>query len=134
MIVVDSSAWIEYLRRTESSVDRYVTHLIDQDQEIALTEVICMELLAGARDDAHLDQLRALTHRYPTLPLQGLASFEDAAALYAQCRRSGLTIRKLADCLIAVVCISARVPLLSVDRDFEAISKVADLALVHPSS
>ena len=129
MIVVDSSAWIEFLRATQSLVHRELARLIGDDGELATTEVVCFEILAGARDSQHLEQLRRTLRRYPVLRLDGLGSFEGAAALYVDCRRSGLTVRKPVDCLIAVVAIEHGLQLLAQDRDFDAIASVSSLEL-----
>ena len=83
-----------------------------------------MEVLAGARDDAHLDRLRrAVLGRCQVLPGHGLADYEEAAALYRHCRRRGATVRALTDCIIAAVAIRAGVPLLHADQDFEQIAR-----------
>lgn len=47
--------------------------------------------------------------------------YELAAALYQQCRRQGRTVRKLIDCLIAAAAISAAVPVLHDNGDFDAL-------------
>jgi predicted nucleic acid-binding protein len=59
--LIDTSAWIEFLRDTGSSTCRRVHELLDDD--VAITDAIRMEVLAGARDDAHLAQLRGLLAR-----------------------------------------------------------------------
>ena len=66
MIVVDSSAWIEFLRDTDSPVCNAVDRLLDAD--LAVCDAISMEILAGARDDHHLSQLRGLINRATMLP------------------------------------------------------------------
>ncbi|MFT5204200.1 MAG: putative nucleic acid-binding protein, partial [Candidatus Aldehydirespiratoraceae bacterium] len=96
MIVVDSSAWIEFLRDTDSPVCNAVDRLLDDD--LAVCDAISMEILAGARDDHHLSQLRGLLNRAAMLPTTP-ADFDEAAALYRICRRRGETVRKLIDCL-----------------------------------
>jgi predicted nucleic acid-binding protein len=54
VILVDTSAWVEYDRATASSVDRRLTELITTDHPIAVTEPVIMEVVAGARSDAAL--------------------------------------------------------------------------------
>ena len=53
--------------------------------------------------------------------------YDDAAALYRRCRRQGATIRSLLDCLIAAVAIRTGVPLLHIDRDFDALARHTEL-------
>ena len=135
MILVDSSAWVEYLRGTGSRVHRRVRELLESEERLASTEVVVMEVLAGAHDDAHLERLRRILFGCEFLPLAGLSDYEDAAALYRQCRRAGKSLRSLTDCLIAVVAIRAGTELLHADRDFDTIARHAPLriAVSQPS-
>jgi predicted nucleic acid-binding protein len=89
-----------------------------------------MEVLAGARDEAHLCRLRRLLLRCEMLPLQGLADYEAAAALYRTCRREGEIIRRLTDCLIAVPAMRAGAAILHEDKDFDAIARHSALQMV----
>ena len=101
--------------------------LLEDGAHLATTEPIVMELLAGARDDAHLRGLRKLVLGCELLPLRGLADYEEAAALYRACGRGGATVRRLVDCLIAVVAINAGAGLLHADGDFDLIARHSDL-------
>jgi len=129
VILVDTSAWIEYLRATGSRVHRRMRALLESDERLASTDVVVMEVLAGARDDSQLQRLRRLLFGCEFLPLAGLSDYEDAAALYRQCRRMGKTPRSLTDCLIAVVAIRAGAELLHADRDFDTIARHAPLLI-----
>ena len=63
-----------------------------------------MEILAGARDESHLHDLRGLLARATLLSTEPV-DYEDAAASYRGCRRHGETVRRLIDCLIAATAI-----------------------------
>ena len=93
-----------------------------------------MEVLAGARDDKHHSRLRQLVLGGQLLPVRGLADYEEAATVYRTCRRAGLTVRRLVDCLIAVIAIDANAVLLQADSDFELIAQRTELRLLPPSS
>ena len=80
-----------------------------------------MELLAGARDEHHLQGLRRLLARATLIPTVR-ADYENAAMLYRQCRNRGETVRKLVDCLIAAVAIRSEVAILHDDRDFDVLA------------
>ena len=79
MILVDTSAWVEFLRGTNSTVCEAVDRLLGG--EIASCDAISMELLAGARDERQLTQLRGLLARTTTLPTSS-ADYEAAAAVH----------------------------------------------------
>lgn len=129
MILIDTSAWIEFLRATKSTTHAQVKRLLTED--IATCDQVRMELLAGARDETHLDDLRRLLARATHLPTQP-RDYEQAAIIYRQCRRRGDTPRKLIDCLIGAVAIRHNVALLHNDADFTAIARHTELR-VHRS-
>ena len=78
MIVIDTSAWVEFLRDTGSPVCARVDELLDD--EIGTCDPIRMEVLAGARDESHLHDLRRLLARASLIPTER-RDYEDAAAL-----------------------------------------------------
>jgi predicted nucleic acid-binding protein len=102
------------------------------DGEIATCDPIRMEVLAGARDESHLNDLRRLLARASVIDLVP-GDYEDAAALYRTCRRRGETVRKLIDCLIGAVAIRAVVPLLQADNDFDVLARHTPLQLADVS-
>jgi predicted nucleic acid-binding protein len=130
-MLVDSSAWVEYLRATGSPAHLYVAVRLKTDSELASTDVVTMEILAGARSDNERDRLRRLLQRCTQLPVDGPSDYERAADLYRACRRNGETPRKLTDCLIAAVAIRNDVEVLQADSDFAAIARHTPLRLAE---
>ncbi len=98
------------------------------DGDIATCDPIRMEVLAGARDESHLNDLRRLLARASVVELVP-GDYEAAAALCRACRRRGETVRKLIDCLIAATAIRADVPLLQADSDFDVLARHTPLRL-----
>jgi len=129
VILIDTTAWIEFLRDTGSAACRQVDELLDH--EIAICDPIRMEVLAGARDEAHLLNLRRLLARAVVLPMRP-TDYEDAAALFRGCRRQGATVRKLIDCLIAAVAIRSGSPILHHDADFQTLARHTTLQTHTP--
>ncbi len=129
MILIDTSAWVEFLRDTGSPVCQRVDDLLESD--IATCHPIRMEVLAGARDEGHLNDLRRLLARASVLPTRA-TDYEQAAAMYRACRRGGATVRKLIDCLIGATAIRAGTPLLHSDADFDALARLTDLRIDDP--
>jgi len=126
LILVDTSAWVEFLRDTGSPICMRVDDLLDG--QIATCDPIRMEVLAGARDESHLNALRRLLARASVVDLVP-GDYEDAAALYRTCRRRGETVRKLIDCLIGAIAIRADVPVLQADSDFDVLARHTSLQL-----
>jgi predicted nucleic acid-binding protein len=127
VILADTSAWVEYLRATGSPAHRRLRELIATDGELATTEVVTMELLAGVAAAEEVSRLRRLLLRFQLLPVEGLADYEAAAALYRHCRARGETVHKLTGCLIAVVAMRHGATLLHRDHDFEVIARYTPL-------
>ncbi len=122
-VLVDTSAWVEFLRATGSDTHLRVRRMIEEETDLATTDVVLMELLAGARDDGQRDGLRSLLGRCEFLPTEGPVDYEDAAQVYRACRSAGATVRRLTDCLVAAVAIRHGVPVLHRDADFDAIAR-----------
>lgn len=122
MILVDTSAWIEMFRGTGSPTHLRLRELIDEGAELAVSEIVVMELLGGAtRDPA---KLRKSLLSYPLLPLNGLRDYESAAGIFRRCGSAGETLRRgFTDCLIAVPALREKASLLHNDDDFEVIAR-----------
>ncbi|MCP3906622.1 MAG: PIN domain nuclease [Oceanicoccus sp.] len=115
---------MEFLRDTGSPVCQRVDDLLGV--EIATCDVVRMEVLAGARNEQHLHQLRRLIARASILPMES-TDYDTAAALYRTCRQRGYTVRKLIDCLIAAVAIRSEISILHTDTDFDVLAKNTNL-------
>ena len=124
MILIDTSAWVEFLRDTGSPVCERVDDLLAA--RIATTDSIRMEVLAGGRSERHLGELRRLLARASLLST-GATDYEDAAAIYRACRHGGDTVRKLIDCLIAATAIRTDVPVLRAEADFDRVARHTSL-------
>lgn len=122
MILVDTSVWIDWLRRGSRPATRALDKWIDLG-DIVLAPVVVQELLQGARGEAQLTELRRHFEPLPLL-MPSSRTYADAGALYARCRWAGITPRSPHDCLIAQLAVEHGVALLHDDRDFEAIAGV----------
>jgi len=128
MIMVDTSAWTEYLRGTGSGTHFRLRELLAADAVLATTDVIHMELLAGARDEHDDIQLRRMLAALEHVSVDPL-DWEVAARLHRTCHRQGESVRSLSDCLVAAVAIRIQAPVLAHDRDFVVLARVTDLEL-----
>jgi hypothetical protein len=122
MILVDSSAWIEYLRDTGSATCRRVDELLSTDTPIATCDTVVMEILAGSTGERDATTLRRLLDRCRFFPTRPLFDSTGASDIYRACRRAGFTPRALNDCLIASVAMANGLEILHKDRDFDRIA------------
>ena len=130
MILVETSAWIEFDRATGSSVDNTLTKLITDQADIAVTEPILMEVLAGAKDADSWSSLRRLLTSFSWLPVDPVTDFEAAAEIYRGCRSHGITPRGLTDCIIVAVALRTNASVLTADEEFTQIATVVPLSVL----
>lgn len=124
--LVDTSAWIEFLRKTGSPANLFVRELIQNSERVFLTEPVIMELLAGAGPQTSR-RIEKLTGAFPVLRVDGAVDYHEAARIYRAVRTAGQTVRSQIDCLIAAVAVRTEVVVVHSDRDFDII---ADLCYV----
>lgn len=127
MIAVDTGVWIDYLHLEQTRHAKRLGAELRAGRDIAITDVVYMELLQGVRDETAASGLKLRLQQCRMLHIAGLTDFEVAAQLYRRVRRAGHTVRSSTDCLIAAVCIREDVPLLHDDADFDRIAGVSNL-------
>lgn len=133
MILVDTSAWVEYDRATASPVDRRLTELVDGNQQVAVTEPVIMEVVAGARNEDREVDLRRLLLRFDLLRFDAAVDFDAAARIYRACRRVGVTPRGMVDCMIASVAHRHGASLLALDADLARVADVVGIEMDEAS-
>lgn len=129
-IVVDTSAWIEFLQATGSETHLRLVAAIESDDRILVPEVVRMELLIGGTSEEWAARRRRLLDAFDAEPIMPLVDSEAAAAIHRACRRGGETVRNLIDCQVAATAIRTGLPVLHRDRDFEVIARHTRLRVV----
>jgi predicted nucleic acid-binding protein len=124
-VLADTSAWIEFLGRTESPVAVAMSRHLGA-HEVATTDLIMLEVLAGTTDANRSAKVQRALSACTYLPQRRRFDAEFATSL----RRAGEAPRQLTDCLIAVVAIRDRAAVLERDRDFEVLARHSALQLV----
>lgn len=131
-MLIDTSAWIEFLRATGSPADRALTVALRDDAPRAITGVVLQEVLQGCRSEAHALDVRSLLTACVMVEPVGPATYDHAASLFRRCRAAGRAVRGTVDCLIAAVALEHELPVLALDRDFSSLQTVCGLRLVVP--
>jgi hypothetical protein len=129
VILVDTSAWVEYDRATGSRVDQRLEELIAGDGQLSVTEPVIMEVVAGARTAPRVADLRRLLLRFALLGFDAAVDFDAAATIYGRCRRAGITPRGMVDCMIASVAHRHRATLLSADLDLARVAGIVGIGM-----
>jgi predicted nucleic acid-binding protein len=132
VIVVDSSVLIAFFRGHKNPAVERLVHLETEEIPFLLPGVCLQEVLQGARDERewglleeYLGSQELLFSPNPTL------TYREAARIYYDCRRRGLTIRSSVDCFIAQLTLEVGGALLHNDGDFESIAQVRPLQLLR---
>ena len=128
MILVDTSVLIDYLKGVATGKTALFQEVLDGRFVYGICDIVHLEILQGARDEAEYRELRDYleTQRFYDLR-HGQASFERAARMHYECRRSGRTVRSTIDLIIAQIAIENELALLHSDSDFDSIAEVTEL-------
>ncbi|HYE35211.1 type II toxin-antitoxin system VapC family toxin [Methylocaldum sp.] len=125
MYLVDTSVWIDLLRRNETRAVEQFHRILERGVPYGLCSLIYQEVLQGARRNEDFERLQDyLSSQRFYHPKDTISTYAEAARIYFRCRREGITIRSTTDCLIAQIAIEHDLILLNNDRDFEQIAKV----------
>jgi predicted nucleic acid-binding protein len=126
MIVVDSSVWIAQLRGLDTEPVRKLK-AIEGPDEVLVGDLILLEVLQGARDEAHADRIERNLRQFPIERMLDEELAVRAARHFRQLRERGVTVRKTIDMIIGTFCLERGHLLLHDDRDFSPM--VAHLGL-----
>ena len=128
LVLVDTSAWIEFFRRGNSPVAEIVDRLLSEDL-VATVGVIKAEIWQGARTEQEFRRLE--------LMLGALTLLKDPPDLWKRVGELGFRLRRaghtgigIPDLLIAVAAQHWKIAILTLDRHFEAISAVVPTQLL----
>jgi len=125
MILVDTSVWIDLLRDRTGDV----VHAFERKTH-GETSVLCrltqLELLQGAKSEEDWKLLDG--HLSSQLYLEATErTWSDAARIFFELRRKGITVRSSVDCCIAQIALEHDAILLHKDADFDRIASVRPL-------
>jgi predicted nucleic acid-binding protein len=129
VILVDSSVWIAHLRGHRTPATAKLEDAVTREP-LLIGDLILLEILQGARDEAHAARIEQGLRQYVVVPLLDGDLAPRVARNYRKLRALGITIRKTADIIIGTFCIEHRHALLHDDRDFEAMEAHLGLEVV----
>jgi predicted nucleic acid-binding protein len=125
MILVDTSVWVDVLRDKEGNAT-FAFRKVLGDRVSVLARFTQLELLQGAKNEYEWRRLdEYLSSQYYLEALE--STWKNAARIYYELRRKGLTITSPIDCCIAQIAIENDVILLHRDQDFTTIAKIRPL-------
>ena len=126
--IIDTSVWIDYFNgiideRTNATAKFII------DGEVLMLPIILQEVLQGIRNLKDFINTKNAFLRNTFFEFNTIEMALEAATLFRYLKRSGVTVRKPNDCLIAAICIQNKFSLLHNDKDFNNIAKHTSLKI-----
>lgn len=115
-VLVDTCAWIDFLRYQEGELGNQVAALIENNQ-VAITGVIITELLQGVKTEKQQQQINLLINSVTSFSTQEF-DWVNAGLLLQGLRSRGITL-PLTDALIAVIAQRYQAKVLTIDKHFQ---------------
>jgi len=129
VILVDSSAWIDFFRGDETpQVEWLDRHL--GDEILLVGDLILAEVLAGFKQDKGFAEAKRMLGRLEQVALCGTDIAIESAQNYRRLRSLGVTVRGTVDLIIATRCLVNGYRLLHGDRDFDSFAEHLNLRVV----
>ncbi|MEI6874226.1 MAG: PIN domain-containing protein [Spirochaetota bacterium] len=126
MILVDSSAWIEYYKPDGDPGTADLVENALRNDEAAINGLIVVEVEGFARDEREQRMIRGDFGGCHLLALSDTV-YRDAAGIAFDARRKGLTI-PATDCIIAASAIASKAQLIHRDKHFREIARIKSLS------
>lgn len=118
-ILIDTSVWIEYFRKSGSEVSSKLKNILVEERA-AITGIITLELQRGAAGETELKFLdRFLTAIHYVFTKE--ESYKNAGVMGYNLSKKGINIGTV-DLLIARTAIENNIPLYTLDRHFKEIA------------
>jgi len=122
VVIIDTSAWIEYLRDGAPDVVRKVDRCLDQDL-VGVGDLVYCEVMQGIRSSRQRAEVGALLRSLPRFDMAGFEMAEKSAANYRLLRSKGVTVRKTIDVIIGMFCAERGFQIAHHDRDFDLMAR-----------
>ena len=129
MIIVDTSAWIEYLQDGLPRIVNKVDLCLEQDL-VGIGDLIYCEVIQGIRSPRQRREVSSLLLSLPRFDMVGFSIAEKSASNYRLLRSKGVTVRKTIDVLIGTFCAEHGLQLIHHDSDFTLMAKHIGLDII----
>ena len=128
-VLVDTSVWVNFFKDISTDSSNFLTINLSKII-IATCPAIVQEVLQGVVSDRDKKTVSNYFNGLTRLIENPYSVAVEAADLYRELRKKGVTIRKPNDCLIAIYAIRNNIPLLHDDRDFKLMAQHSSLKLI----
>ena len=129
MIMVDTSAWIEYFRGGLPLIVSKVDRCLEQDL-VCIEDLVYCEVMQGIRSPHERSEVSPLLLSLPQFDRVGFRMAAKSASNYRFLRSKGVTVRKPIDVLIGTFCAENGLQLIHHDSDFDLMARHIGLDII----
>ena len=131
MIVIDTSAWIEYFNDTGHEVVNDIEYALDNEL-ICLGDLIYCEVLQGIKQKREVNKVKNVFNTLHKEIIGGFEICEKASENYKYLRSLGVTMRKTIDEIIGTFCLENGYEIIHNDSYFRYMETHLGLKLFKP--
>lgn len=128
MVIVDTSAWIEYFQDGDIRVSEKVDNCLMR-KSVGIGDLIYCEVMQGIRWGRERNEVSSLLLSLPQFEMVGFAMAEKSAANYRLLRARGVTVSKTIDVVIGTFCAENGFSLIHRDSDFDLMARYLGLRI-----
>ena len=131
-VIVDTDVWIEAFKKGGDGGCDYVRELRElvEDDRVQMVGQVRMEILCGVQDQKQFNKLKAAIAAFPDRPLDHEV-YELAANMFNHCRLKG-DPGPMSDFIICASSMLWKMPILTMDEDYQAYRKHLPIELHQP--
>jgi predicted nucleic acid-binding protein len=122
VVMIDTSAWIEYFKGGAPDVVEKVDRCLDRGV-VAIGDLVYCEVMQGIRSPRARGDVSLLLLSLHRFDIVGFDMAEKSAANYRLLRSKGVTVQKTIDVLIGTFCAEHGLPLVHRDSDFDLMAR-----------
>ena len=125
MILVDTSVLIDFFSNKSNVATDKLNTIIELNIPFGITSHIYQEMLQGTATRNDFDTLKKYLNTFTFYMVKDeKQSYEEAAHIYFNCLKQGITVRSSIDCLIVQIVKEHNLKMLHNDKDFDNIKKI----------
>lgn len=120
-VLVDTSAWVDFLNGFPSAAADALAELLAGDDDACTCGIVVAEVFQGLHRDEGRSPIRRSFEDMIFLEPTSIRLYLRAAELYRTLRKRGRTVRSTIDCIIVAIAEESACALLARDRDMDTI-------------
>ena len=120
-ILVDTSAWVDFLNGHPSPEGRALAALIAGEHDLCTCGIVVAEVFQGLRREKERQEIDTLFRHLTFIEPASVDVYFRAAEIYRSLRKRGRTVRSTVDCLIAAIAEENGCHVLARDRDLDLV-------------